>query len=209
MLDSGSSRDDGAPAQHPWRARVLTLSIAGAFAVQLGYVAIAEEPFPAIMMPRFGWAGPSRDSPIEFAVPEIAMTYMDGTSKILTQRELFSRIPTGHHWTIMGHILSPDPKAPTRRAPDGKLDPPEWLFPGYNLARVASARPDQVNALREWLRGRAREVYGSSPPLRCVVSWYIERHAGDPTNEPPEASIPRTLTKEFRFSFDAAPLATN
>jgi hypothetical protein len=137
------------------------------------------------------------------------MTYADRTSKTLTQRELFARIPTGHHWTIMGHILSPDSAQPTRRAPDGKLDPPAWLFPGYNLARVANARPDQVSALRAWLRGRARDVYEGSPPLSCVVSWYIERHAGDPKYEPPEAAVQRSLTKEFRFSFDAASMAAN
>ena len=189
--------------------RLLAFAVACAFVLQLAYVAIAEEPFPAIMMPRFGWAGPLRNSPIELAVPEIAMTYADGTSKILTQRELFARIPTGHHWTIMGHILSPDPVPPTRRAPDGKLEPPEWLFPGYNLARVANTRPDHVSALREWLRGRAREVYEASPPVSCVVSWYTERHAGDPKDEPPQSAIQRTLTKEIRFSFDAAPVATN
>jgi hypothetical protein len=188
---------------------MVTFGIATAFAAQLGYVAIAEEPFPAIMMPRFGWAGPSRNSPIEFAVPEIVMTYVDGTSKTLTQRELLARIPTGHHWTIMGHILSPDSTSPTRRAPDGKLEPPAWLFPGYNLARIASARPDQVSVLREWLLGRARDVYGGSPPFSCVVSWYIERHAGDPKDEPPESAVQRSLTKEFRFSFDAASMATN
>lgn len=187
----------------------MTLGIASAFALQLVYVAIAEEPFPAIMMPRFGWAGPSRNSPIEFAVPEIVMSYVDGTSKTLTQRELLARIPTGHHWTIMGHILSPDSTQPTRRAPDGKLEPPAWLFPGYNLARIASARPDQVNVLREWLRGRAQDVYEGSPPLSCVVTWYVEKHAGDPKDEPPESAVQRSLTKEFRFSFDAAPLATN
>ena len=40
------------------RACAIVLAATVAFVFQLGYMVLAEEPYPAIMMPRFGWAGP-------------------------------------------------------------------------------------------------------------------------------------------------------
>ena len=161
-------------------ARAIVATIAIVFALQVAYVAIAEEPYPAIMMPRFGWAGPTKAETIEISVPEIIMRYDDSTTKVLTQRQLLSNIPEGRHSTIMANVLSPLPdRIPTRRAPPHKYEPPEWLLPGYNLAHVARARTDHIMSLRDWLLGRARESYPVSPAVMCTVNWYTETYPYD------------------------------
>jgi hypothetical protein len=163
-----------------WRARAIVAAIALAFLLQIGYVFSAEEPYPAIMMPRFGWAGPTKAGTIEISVPEIVMRYADSTTKVLTAQQLLSRLQDGHHSVIMENLLSPLPSPlPTRHAPPGRYEPPGWLFPGYNLARISRGNVEHINALKEWLRGRAHDFYPGSPPVMCTVNWYTETYPYD------------------------------
>jgi len=162
------------------RARTTVAAIAIVFLLQIGYVGIAEEPYPAIMMPRFGWAGPTKAGTIDVSIPEIVMRYADSTTTILTTQQLLSRVQDGHHTIIMENVLSPLPSPlPVRRAPPGRYEPPAWLFPGYNLARISRGTAEHVGALKEWLRGRAHDFYPDSPPVSCTVNWYTETYPYD------------------------------
>jgi len=176
------------------RARAIVIAATLAFGLQLGYLLVAEEPYPAIMMPRFSWAGPSGAGAIDVLVPEIAFRYADGTTKTMTQQQLLAGVPDGHHSFIMGNMLSPLPDTPqTRRAPGNKLEPPVSIFPGYNLARVSRGQPDHIRSLRAWLRGRAHEAYADSPPVHCTVTWLVDSFSYDAraytTQRTPEHSI--------------------
>jgi hypothetical protein len=158
-----------------WRARAIVLAATLAFGLQLGYMVIAEEPYPAIMMPRFSWAGPSGSPTIDIRVPEITFRFADGTTKAVTQQQLLAHVPDGHHSYIMDNMLSPLPDAPpTRRAPGNKLEPPLGIFRGYNLGRVSRLQPDHVRSLRAWLVARAHEAYAGSPPVHCSVTWHVD-----------------------------------
>jgi hypothetical protein len=186
-----------------WRARAVVLAITIAFALQLGYVMVAEEPYPAIMMPRFGWAGPTQATPIEIAIPEIVIRYADSTTKTLTQRQLLSRIPDGHHSSIMANVLTPLPtQPPIRRAPVNKLEPPAWLFPGYNLAHISRQRPEHVRALQDWLRLRAHEFYPDSPPEMCTVTWYIDTFQYDARANPNQVAVRSGVSGRFEIDLN-------
>jgi|SRR6185369_3247793 len=159
------------------QARVVAALVAVLFAGQLVYVTIAEEPYPALMMPRFSWAGPNQASLVDIPVPEISLIYRDGKKVRLSQRELLGEFPTGHHSSIMGSILAPLPSAPPKqRAPAGKFEPPTWLFPGYGLARFDRTDPEHVASLKSWLRARSREIHAAAPVQSCVVDWYDDTY---------------------------------
>jgi hypothetical protein len=88
----------------------------------------------------------------------------------------------------MGNIMTPLPEKPVvRRAPPGKLEPPGWLFPGYNLAKISRNRPEHVAALSAWLRERAKVFYSAAPPTKCVVDWYVDSFPYDPAKSPSES----------------------
>src|SRR5689334_15789229 len=107
------------------RARLAVIAMTIGFGLQVLYVARVEEPYPAIMMPRFSWAGPTQASSVDIAVPDILMDYADGVRKKFTQADLFPRVPAGHLPTVMKNLLSPlDTKMET-----GRWAPPRWLFP--------------------------------------------------------------------------------
>lgn len=174
-----------------WRARSIVSAMVVLFGIQLWYVTIADEPYPAIMMPRFSWAGPTEVSDVDIPVPEIRMIYRDGTTRKFTQAELFPRISAGHHSGLMASMLSlPDDGSASG---GGKYRPPAWLFPGFKLAQLAPNRPERVASVREWLRQRAREHYATSPPARCVVNWYHDRYPYDPRTNPTQSRASRTL----------------
>ena len=173
------------------RARAIVLAATVAFVLQLGYMVLAEEPYPAIMMPRFGWAGPSGAAAIDIFIPAITFRFADGTTKTVTQQQLLAHVPDGHHTAIMGNMLSPLPDAPpTRRAPGNKLEPPLGIFRGYNLGRASRLQPEHVSSLRAWLRARAREAYADSPPVHCSITWNIDSFqydaGADATQGPPQ-----------------------
>jgi hypothetical protein len=179
------------------------VAIAVAFALQLVYIAIAEEPYPAIMMPRFSSAGPTGQVAIEIPVPEITLVYADGTSKTVGQSELLGDIPGGHQPTVMGSILTPLSKDPVLRGPDGRYQPPTWLFPGYHLARVSRDRPEHIASLKGWLRQRARAVYAGAPATRCVVNWFLDSYPYDPNSNPVEAERGHVLNGQFEVDLNA------
>jgi hypothetical protein len=187
-----------------WRARATVSAVTFAFGLQLVYLAVAEEPYPAVTMPRFGWAGPGEASTIDIPIVEISMRYADATTKVLTHRQLLSSIPDGHHSAIMGNVLSPLPTDPRpRRAPPNKLEPPAWLFPGYNLARVSRLQPEHVSSLRDWLRGRARDFYADSPPVMCTVNWYVDAFPYDTRSDAPRRSaVQREVSGRFEIDLN-------
>jgi hypothetical protein len=181
-----------------WRARAIVLAATVAFGLQLGYMTIAEEPYPAIMMPRFSWAGPSGAAAIEVPVPAITFRYADGTARTVTQQQLLARVPDGHHSAIMANMLSPLPDAsPTRRAPGNELEPPIGIFRGYNLGRASRRDPEHVRSLRAWLRERAREAYADSPPLHCSITWYVDRFDYDARTDVTQRTPRRESTGNF------------
>jgi hypothetical protein len=188
-----------------WKARALVSALAVAFVIQLGYITIADEPYPAIMMPRFTWAGPTQSMGVDIMVPEIVVTYDDGTKKTFTQAQLFPNVNSGRVPTIVGNLLSPLPAVPaTRRAPPNKYEPPVWLFPGYGLARVSRERPEHVASLRAWLRARASQHYAGASPANCRVSWYDDSYAYDPRVDPTQSRRGRTLTGTFEIDLHDA-----
>ena len=159
-----------------WSARAMVASFVVGFALQLVYGTFAEEPYPAIMLPGFGSAGPSQAARPRVYAAEIVLYYADSTIRRLTDAQLFDDVTIGHARAIANNVLSPLSPEPTlRRAPPGELEPPTWLFPGYNLARVTRQRPEHIASLREWLTRRAREIHPASTPTKCVVNWY--RHS--------------------------------
>jgi hypothetical protein len=185
------------------RVRLGVLVLTVLFVVQLGYVNVAEEPYPAIMMPRFSWAGPAGSMNVDIMVPEIVMSYADGTSRTITQKELLGDVPTGHHSIIMNNIMSPLPATlPTRRAPPNKLEPPASLFRGYNLARVSRQQPEHVQSLRTWLAERARAFHQGAPPRQCVVRWYDDTFSYDTQRSADTGRLGRRLTGTFVLDLD-------
>jgi len=81
--DNSEGQNEVDEARRRRRRRVLVLALAVAYGLQLVYVTVAEEPFPAIMMPRFSFAGPSGDATVEMPVPEITLVYRDETTRVL------------------------------------------------------------------------------------------------------------------------------
>jgi len=186
------------------RARLVALSVAALFCAQVGYVAIAEEPYPAIMMPRFSWAGPTQASVVDIPVPEISLRFADGKSLVLSQNELLREFPTGHHNSIMASLLAPLPPVPaTRRAPAGKFEPPTWLFPGYGRARANRTSPEHVASLKAWLTKRSREIYPAAPVLKCVVDWYDDSYRYDTSGEHQGFRQGHRLTGSFEIDLNA------
>ncbi len=178
--DRAYDSDSSASTSNRFARAAVALVVIG-FALELIYVSIAEEPYPAITTPEFGWAGPSQATRVEVLVPEIVLYYADSTIVRLTDTELFDEAATGHQAGIARNILSPLPPEPTsRRAPPGRLEPPSWLFPGYNLARVSRQRREHVASLEEWLSRRARALHPASTPTKCVVHWYKNSAVFDP-----------------------------
>lgn len=163
------------------------MGIPFAFAVQMAYVRVAEEPYPALMMPRFGWAGPRDTTTLEIEVPEVFFTYSDHTTEEVTERELLAGIPDGHHYVLMNTLLHPTTAPPTR-APPGKYAPPSWLFPGYGFARIARSTPEYERSLRDWLSRRARSIHPGAAPKRCTVEWHTLSYRTD------SAARERTVT---------------
>lgn len=160
--------------------QLLASTLSVAFVVQLGYAMVGEEPYPALMMPGFGWAGPEQVGEITISRPEIQLSYADGKIITPSQTQLFNHVPDGHYDRIMSNLLSPLPATPPlRRALRGKMEPPEWLFPGYNLAHVSRTTEKHVASLKDWLRGRAKSFYSAAAPERCSVTWYAETHRTD------------------------------
>jgi len=185
------------------RARWGALAVSVAFALQLVYITIAEEPYPAIMMPRFSWAGPTDAAKLDIMVPEIVISYADSTTRTLTQRELLHGLPVGHHSNIMTSMFAPVPAGGARRAPAGKFEPPAWLFPGYNLARVSRDDPERKESLRTWLRQRASEGYDKAPPTKFVVNWYDDSFPYDVHSERPPERLDRVLQGTFEIDLHA------
>jgi hypothetical protein len=174
-----------------WRARAVTCAMTVLFGVQLWYVTVAGEPYPAIMMPRFSWAGPTEASGVDIPVPEIGMVYADGTTRKLTQGNLFPGISAGHHSGLMASLLSlpPEPAASEGQ----RYRPPTWLFPGFKLAESARKSPERAASLRDWLTKRGQEQYAGARPVRCVVEWYDDHYPYDPRRDPTQARASHTL----------------
>jgi hypothetical protein len=188
---------------HRRRVRLLAAGVVGAFLCQLAYVALAEEPFPALMMPRFAWAGPTHVEEITIVRPEIVFSYADGKRVVSTQAELLRPVPDGHHYGIMLNLLAPlsatSATSAADDAPRGKLRPPAWLFPGYHLASGSRSTPEHVRSLRSWLRRRALALHSEAKPTRCVVTWYAETHRTGELAGPSAAVAKLERTGQFEL----------
>src|ERR1044072_5457172 len=104
------------------RVRLFVGAILAAYAVQLAYVMKADEPYPALMMPRFGWAGPPQTDGLDVTEAEIEFEYAGGATRHLTLSELMESAPEGHRFTIVDNLLSPLPPVDAeRRAPWNKI----------------------------------------------------------------------------------------
>lgn len=162
-------------ARRAW-VRALAATVLAAFALQLAWISLAEEPYPALMMPRFAEAGPAQVTEIVITKPVISMSYADGTTREMTQAELLSPVPEGHHNKIMWVLLSErQPPAPARKLVG-------WLeglaiLPGFHLGQTARDTSEHRLSLASWLGRRASAVYGGAPPTRCRVDWVEETHA--------------------------------
>ena len=188
-----SSQKDAVRGQeypHRRRARTIVAAMTVLFGLQLWYVTVADEPYPAIMMPRFSWAGPTEASGVDIPVPEIRMIYADGTTRKLSQAKLFPDIPAGHYSGLMASLLSLPEPAPSRGA--GRYRPPTWLFPGFKLAESARESPERAASLKDWLTKRGQEQYAGARPVRCVVDWYDDHYPYDPRRDPTRARASRT-----------------
>jgi hypothetical protein len=185
--------------EHIGLARGVVLAMLIAFAFQLLFVQKVDEPYPALMMPRFGWAGPSRATAVDVTEPEIVFTYADHTQKRVDQQDLLSAIPVGHQSIIVGNILSPVDGTIPSRSPSGRFSPPEWLFPGYGLARVARNRPENVRSLAVWLRDRASAFYRGAAPVRCTVNWFTDEYR---TDLPADANVVPSRSLKGQFAVD-------
>jgi hypothetical protein len=185
--------------------RLLPLAVVMGFVAQVYYVARADEPYPALMMPRFSWAGPEQAEALTVTSLEIELAYADGTHRLVRQKDLLSHVPEGHHPGIMNHLLGPLPETAPARARAGKLEPPLWLMPGYNLAEVTRTTPEHVRSLKEWLLARARLFHSAAPLSRCTASWYDQTYRGGlATSE----RLPRPETRlagRFEILFDEQP----
>ena len=159
--------------------RLLPLVVIIGFVGQVYYVARADEPYPALMMPRFSWAGPEKAEAVTVRSLEIEFAYADGTRRLVRQKDLLPHIPEGHHPGIMNHLLGPLPETAPTRSRAGKFEPPLWLMPGYNLAEVSRMTPEHVRSLKEWLLDRARLVHSAAPLARCTANWYDHTYRGD------------------------------
>ena len=162
------------------------------FGLQLWYVTVAGEPYPAIMMPRFSWAGPTEASGVDIPVPDIRMIYADGTTRKLSQGHLFPGISAGHHSGLMASLLSL-PEEPAANDAGGRYRPPSWLFPGFKLAQFERKSPARAASLKDWLTKRGREHYSGARPIRCVVDWYHDHYPYDPRSDPTQARVSHTL----------------
>ena len=153
--------------------RLLAGAVVIAFVLQVGYVAKVDEPYPALMMPRFGWAGPERTDELTITRPEIVFSYEDGQTRALTQNEVLEPFSGGHRGVVMANILSPLPDQPPQRR---RFEPPGWLFPGYKLGSRSRTTAEHIASLKRWLRGRAQTFYAGAAPTRCVVTYYADTH---------------------------------
>lgn len=143
-----------------------------AFVGQLAFMHKFGEPYPALMMPRFAEAGPAGDRPVSVTVATITFGYRDHQTRTIEPKELLAPIHVGHHGTIMTNIFSELPATPPRqRAPEGRRDPPLWLFPGYKLGRSSRHTAEHQSSLKAWLRQRASALYQGAAPSRCTVRW--------------------------------------
>lgn len=176
------------------RARIAVIGLGVGFALQLAYIIRVEEPYPAVMMPRFGWAGPNQASSVDIVVPETLVSYADGTQRAFTQAELFPGTPDGHVPGIMSALLSP-----LGNEQSWRRGPPVSLFPGYHLAPRTRDRPEHIDSLKTWLRQRARVFHPEAPPIRCSVDWYDDRYAYDPRTNPTQSRAGRVLTGTFEL----------
>jgi hypothetical protein len=96
------------------------------------------------------------------------------------------------------------PDSGVRRAPEGKLEPPSWLFPGYRLARVSRHEPRHVESLRRWASDVARARRLGVEPERLIVRWYSDEYAYDVTQNPTRSKQARSSTGTFELSLHAA-----
>jgi hypothetical protein len=187
------------------RVRLLSGSIVLAFLAQMAFVGKAEEPYPALMMPRFGWAGPSSSESVSIAVPNASIRYSDGSERSLSLAELFPDVPAGHRPTLansMLAVLAPDGEA--RRAPEGKYEPPGWLLPGYRLARVSRRTPEHVASVRRWAVDVGRAHRPGAEPETLIVRWYSDEYAYDVTQNPTRSKQARSSLGTFELSLHAA-----
>lgn len=187
------------------RVRLLSGAIVLAFLAQMAFVGKAEEPYPALMMPRFGWAGPTSSESVSIAVPNASIRYADGSEQALSLAQLFPDVPAGHRPTLANSMLSvvgPDTEA--RRAPEGKLEPPSWLLPGYRLARVSRHDPRHVESLRRWARDVARAQRPGVEPQSLIVRWYSDEYAYDVTQNPTRSKQARSSIGTFELFLHAA-----
>lgn len=186
----------GRPEEHPHRrprrrARALVVAMTVLFGLQLWYLTVADEPYPAIMMPRFSWAGPTEASGVDIPVPDIRMIYADGTTRKLTQGQLFPGISAGHHSRLMASLLSL-PQEPAA-SEGGRYRPATWLFPGFKRAESARNSPERAASLKDWLTKRAQEHYAGARPVRCIVDWYDDQYPYDPARDPTQTRARHTL----------------
>lgn len=160
-----------------WSGRAMFAIFVVGFALQLIYTSYAEEPYPAITVPAFAWAGPDRARRTEIVTPEIVLYFADSKIERLTEAELFDGVPAGHARLIAGNVFSPRPPEPA--------------------ARRAS--------LEEWLERRARAIHPSSAPTKCVVNWYEISAVFNPSSDHLELEGRiQELIGEFGVRLDAA-----
>lgn len=184
------------------RVRWAVLALGAAFVAQVGYITRAEEPYPALMMPRFGWAGPTTPD-LEVTDVAIAFTYADGSTRSCDLSELMAPAPDGHRYMIVNNLLSPlDPSAAVSRAPGGKLEPPSWLFPGYNLVKISRREASHRQSLARWLSARAQVMFGMGQPRACTASWYSTKYSIEKLGA--AARVERSLSGKFELPLDGS-----
>jgi hypothetical protein len=183
--------------------RLVVVAILVLFAAQMAYVKLGEEPYPGLLMPRFGWAGPAQVEGIEFTDVEAEFSYADGEVRRLTLEQLLPMAPSGHRHTIARNLFaSLQPVAPPRKALLGKVALPQWLFPGYAKAKASRYTPEHQRALHRWLVERAGAFHGGAP-ASFTVNWYMATYRA-PTNGRP-SQVKRALTETFKVSLHEAP----
>ncbi len=184
------------------RVRWAVLALGAAFVAQVAYMTRAEEPYPALMMPRFGWAGPKTPD-LEVTEVAVVFSYADGTTRSCDLSELMAPAPEGHRYMIVNNLLSPlDSSGAASRAPGGKLEPPSWLFPGYNLVRVSRREASHRQSLARWLSARARDMFGRGDARACTANWYSAKYRIDTLGA--AARVERTLSGKFELPLDGS-----
>ncbi len=166
---TGQAQPDPAARKRIKRAFI---AVACGLVLQVAIIAVASEPYPAIMMPGFRGGANDPDGWFRFQSFDIVFEFEGGGRELVTPQQFFVGTPESHTVPIARRVFSP---AETReRQPEAPWE--SWLkrhvFPAREMQnRIyydAYIAPETV----EWLRRRAALVFPDRRVQRVRFEWY-------------------------------------